>query len=47
MATDILTEEQRNAYVSFSEDPTPEQLTRYCYLDPADRAFIKARRTAT
>jgi hypothetical protein len=44
MATDILTDEQRKAYGNFRGDPTPEQLTRYCYLTPAERVFIKERR---
>jgi len=46
MAIDFLNAEQRQAYGNFSGDPTPAQLTRFCYLDQADHVFIKARRTA-
>lgn len=44
MATDFLTTEQKERYGRFSEEPSPEQLARYFYLDDKDREIILTKR---
>ena len=44
MPVEILNSQQRAAYGRFNNDPSPEQLTKYCYLTDGDVAFIRKRR---
>ena len=44
MVTDFLTQEQKERYGRFSEEPSPQQLARYFYLDDKDREIIMTKR---
>ncbi len=45
MPVEFLTREQEACYGKYSEDPTPEQLTKYFWFDDQDRAVISQMRS--
>lgn len=44
MPVSFLNDRQVKYYGRFAEDPTPDQLARYFYLDDGDKAFISEHR---
>lgn len=44
MPVEFLSDEQAARYGRYTDDPTPEQLTRFFYLNEHDQALIAARR---
>ncbi|MEU2669156.1 DUF4158 domain-containing protein [Streptomyces sp. NPDC007164] len=45
MPVEFLTDEQAEAYGTFTEVPTRPELERFCFLDDDDRDLIALRRT--